>query len=103
MTTRSIGPLAQQVLQLGGTFLAGLGMAHGETRVPVLAVHALADPRDVDRDLQRWVELRAPGAGHAVNRPDAAVLREMRRRLGVPVLRGDHESAGSSAPIERQR
>ena len=69
-------------------------MAHGEARVPILAVHTLADARNVDRNFQRWVELRTPGPGNAVNRPDAAVLREMRRRLGVPVLRGDHESAG---------
>ena len=40
------------------------------------------------------VELRAPRVGDAMDRPEAAVLREMRGRLGVPVLGEDDEAAG---------
>src|SRR5262245_31534974 len=33
------------------------------------------------------MQLRTPGLGHAVHGPDPAVLLEVRRRLGMPVLR----------------
>ena len=48
--------------------------------VAVLAVDALADPRRIVGECQVRVEGRAPGVGDAVDRPDPAVLREMRRR-----------------------
>jgi hypothetical protein len=40
------------------------------------------------------MELSSPGAGHAVNWPDTAILGEVRCRLRMPVLSQDHERTG---------
>ena len=74
--------VAQEALELGRDGLAGHGVAHREARVAVLAVDALADPRRVIGECQIGVELRAPRVRDAVDRPDAAVLGEMRRDGG---------------------
>src|SRR5688572_32111602 len=54
-----------------------------EAGVAVLAVDALADARRVKRDLEQRVQLRAPRAADAVDRPHAAVPGEVRRALRV--------------------
>ena len=68
---------AQERLELGGDRLPADRVAHREARIAVLAVGALADPRRVVGECQVRVELRAPRARHAMDRPDAAVLGEM--------------------------
>ena len=65
--------VAEDVLELGRDRLAGDRVAHREAGVAVLAVGALADARRVVGQRERRVELRAPRAADAVDRPDAAV------------------------------
>ena len=62
-----------------GDRLTGRRVAHREAGVAVLAVRALAHPRRVVGTRQVRVERRAPRVGDAVDRPDAAVLGEVRR------------------------
>ena len=81
---------AEEALELGRGGLAVDRVAHREGRVAVLALGALADPERVIGDDQVRMELRAPRVGDAVDRPDAAVLREMWRRRRVPIL-GRHD------------
>jgi len=76
--------LAEEPLELCRDLLARVRVAHREARVAVLAVRALEDRRP--DDLQARMELGAPAAGDAMDRPDAAVLREVGRRWRVPVL-----------------
>ena len=71
--------------------------------VAVLAVDALADPGRIVGHDQARVQLGAPRARDAVDRPDPAVLREMRRRLGVPVLRERRRSRRCSRAISISR
>src|SRR5580765_6023118 len=64
--------LAEEALELGRRRLARDRVAHREPGVAVFAVGALADPRSIDDESR--MELGAPGAGYAVDRPDASVL-----------------------------
>ena len=90
--------VAQQGFELGRDRLAAGRVAHREAGIAVLAVGALADPRRVLGECQARMELRAPRARDAMDRPDAAVLREMRGRLRVPVLGRDDDRRRCSAP-----
>jgi hypothetical protein len=46
------------------------------------------------------MQLRAPGALHAMDRPDATVLLEMGRRFRVPVLRVEDPCAGHFGGVD---
>ena len=92
--------VAKQRLELGGDGLAGDRVAHREARIAVLAVGALADPWRVIGECQVGMELRAPRVGDAVDRPDAAVLGEVRRGRRVPVLGGDDDRAVGAGHLD---
>ena len=65
---------------------------HGEAGVAVLGSGTLAHHRADHGKVGN--QIRARSAHHAVHRPDPAVLGEVRRVLGVPVLGVDHGGAG---------
>src|SRR5439155_8389091 len=69
--------LPEERVELRGHLLAAQWFAHGETRVPVLAVAALAHAGGVRDRLERWMQLRAPSPRPAMHRPDAAVFGEV--------------------------
>src|SRR5687767_6566367 len=89
--------VAEQLVELGGHGVAARRVTHREARVAVLPVHPLADSGALDAEVR--MQLGAPCAADAVNGPDPAVLGEVRRRLGVPVLGVHHERlAGGRGP-----
>ena len=84
--------------ELGRDGLARARVAHRERGVAVLAVGALVDDPRVRRHVEVRVEGRAPRVLDAVVGPDPAVLREVRRVLGMPVLGEHDERAGRRRP-----
>ena len=75
-------------------------VAHAESRVPVAPVVALADHLVVGHRRRSGWKRGAHGVLHAVHRPDATVALEVRRVLGVPVLRVDDEAAAATSLLD---
>ena len=72
-----------------------IGIAHGESRVAVLASGALTHRRAGDDQL--GMQLGAPRVAHAVHRPHAAILLEVGRVGWMPVLGVQHGRAGPAS------
>ncbi len=84
---------AEQLGQPGRRSLAGLGVAGGEARVSVRLARAFSDRHSYD--IESRVELGSPFASDTVDRPEPAVLVEVRRRFGMPILGVDDARARS--------
>ena len=88
-------PLAEHRSSSVGDRFAGDWVAHREARVAVLAVGALSHDRGPSTRAPDGTP--RPTCRDAMDRPDAAVLREVGRRRRVPVLGVDDERAGLRA------
>src|SRR5207302_449150 len=86
--------LSKDPLQRRGLLLAGLGVAHSEHGVSVLASRPLLQVFGAGRIEQVGMERSAPRAADAVHRPDPAVLLEVRRGYRMRVGRVDDERTG---------
>src|SRR5919107_5443821 len=76
--------LSEETLEVRRDRFAGRGVAHREARIAVLTVRALLHARP--DNMEARVEVGTPGVLHAVHGPDPAVLLEVGRGLGMPIL-----------------
>src|SRR5204863_2627352 len=73
-------------------------IAHAEAGVPVSPIRALAD--DLAFDPEVGMESGSPRVVHAMDRPDPAIGREVRRVLRMPILRVRDERPSVARPLE---
>src|SRR5262245_51079122 len=77
---------AQERFEPGGGGGTRSRVAHAEGRVAVLAAYTFADKLYRLRQVQLWMEGRAPAVSEAMYRPDASVFREVGRDRRMPIL-----------------